>query len=338
MPKRLLLTGAAGSIGVHTIAHIFHNTDWEIVGLDSFKHKGWVDRITEVCLDHPDWKDRLTMITHDLNSPISPMTKDRIGDIDYIISMASLSDVQASIENPAEFIQNNIAVILNTLEYAREIKPKVFLQVSTDEVYGACHRTAAHPEWSPIVPSNPYSASKAAQESICISYWRSYALPLVITNTMNNFGEMQQSSKFPAMVQKLIESDQEVLIHGKEGEIGTRYYLHSRNHADALLYILTNLPPHLHQDGEIDRPDRYNVVGDVQLDNLELAQLIARLMGKQLKYRLEDFHATRPGHDRHYGLNGDKLKGLGWQPPLSFEESLRNTIEWQQQHPEWLKH
>ncbi len=335
--KRVLLTGVGGSIGSHTFAHIMKNTDWHVVGTDSFRHKGWVDRVKVMTDDHPEWAERLTVITHDLIAPFSEMTKKKIGHIDYIISMASLSDVEASIVSPAEFIQNNVTLAINMLEYAREIKPEAFIQISTDEVYGATTQNEAHPEWSPIVPSNPYSASKACQEAIAISYWRTYNVPVVITNTMNNFGEMQQGSKYPAMLQKWIENDETVIIHGKEGDIGTRYYIHSRNKADALLYILKNLPPHMHEPGAVDKPDRYNIVGDKQLSNLELAQTIAKLMGKELKYELVDFHSTRPGHDPHYGLDGTKLAKLGWKSPVSFEDSLKSVIEWQKENPKWLQ-
>lgn len=335
--KRVLLTGCGGSIGAHTIAHIFHNTDWEIVGTDSFRHKGWSDRVTRVMQNHPDWNDRLTVFTHDLTAPFSEHMKRKIGHIDYIINMASLSDVEASIQEPVPFIQNNVSLVLNVLEYAREVKPEVFIQISTDEVYGASGKEQAHPEWSAIVPSNPYSASKACQEAVAVSYWRTYGVPVIITNTMNNFGEMQQGSKYPAMLQKWIENGEEVIIHGVEGDVGTRFYIHSRNHADALLYIIQNLKPYMHQSGEVDKPDRYNVVGDVQLDNLQLAQIMAKFMDKPLKYKFVDFHSTRPGHDKHYGLDGTKLKNLGWKSPLSFEESLKSTIEWQTEHNEWLK-
>ena len=336
--KRILITGLGGSIGVHTFAHICKNTDWHVVGTDSFRHKGWIDRIKVMIDNHPDWADRLTLITHDLIAPFSEITKRKIGKVDYIISMASLSDVEASIECPAEFIHNNVSIAINMLEYAREVKPEAFIQISTDEVYGATTKDQAHPEWSPIVPSNPYSASKACQEAIAISYWRTYNVPVVITNTMNNFGEMQQGSKYPAMLQKWIEKGEKVIIHGTENDIGTRYYIHSRNKSDALLYILKNLPPHMHEPGAVDKPDRYNIVGDKQLDNLELAKVIAKMMGKpDFKYELVDFHAVRPGHDKNYGLDGTKLKKLGWTSPQTFEESMKNVVEWQMDHPEWLQ-
>lgn len=336
--KRLLLTGVAGSIAVHFLAHFMHETDWEIVGVDSFRHKGWSDRLVEAFTDHPEWKDRVTVITHDLNAPFSPLTKKKIGHIDYIISMASLSDVEASIQDPVPFIQNNVNLVINLLEYARESKPEVFIQISTDEVYGASASKFGdlRKEWDPIIPSNPYAASKACQEAIAISYWRTYGVPLIITNTMNNFSPMQQSSKFPVMIQKAIANDEELTIHGKVGHIGSRSYIHSRNFADAVLFILKNLPPHKHIPLSSDRPDRYNIAGDKQLDNLELAQTIAKLMGKELKYKLVDSHTTRPGHDPHYGLDMTKLYSKGWKSPVTFEQSMADTIKWQTEHPEWI--
>jgi len=336
--KRLILTGIGGSIGCHFLAHIFTNTNWHIVGIDSFRHKGWTDRVRAVTEDHPEWNERLTIITHDLVAPISPIMREKIGHIDYIINMASLSDVEASIQNPVPFIKNNIDIALTMLEYAREVKPEVFIQISTDEVYGASVSKYGdlRKEWDAIIPSNPYAASKAAQEAIAISYWRTYGVPLIITNTMNNVAELQQPSKYPVIIQKAIMKDEEVTIHGREGHIGSRSYIHSRNFADAILFLLRNYPPYMHVPNTADRPDRYNIAGDMQLDNLELAQMIAKLMGKELKYKLVDTHTARPGHDPHYGLDMTKLRSLGWKSPLDFETSLKNVIEWQVAHPEWI--
>lgn len=316
------------------------NTDWQVVGIDSFRHKGWTDRVNQCFTDHPEWKERTTIITHDLNAPISSIMIEKIGHIDYVISMASLSDVEASIQNPVPFIQNNINLALNLLEYARVSKPEVFIQISTDEVYGAV--SSKHDdlrvEWDPIIPSNPYAASKACQEAIAISYWRTYGVPVIITNTMNNFGEMQQASKYPALIQKKIAAGEKLTIHGRPGQIGSRSYIHSRNFADAILFLLKNHAPHMHEPNTADRPDRYNIAGDLQLDNLELAQVIAKLMGvEELDYELVDTHTQRPGHDPHYGLDNAKLHATGWKPPLTFEDSMKNTIEWQKAHPEWMK-
>ena len=336
--KRVLLTGVSGSIGIHTLIHIFHNTNWDVVGIATFKHKGLGERITEMFREHPEYWKRFKLVTHDLTEPITKKVKKQIGKVDYIINLASLSDVEASIQVPVPFMKNNIDLMYTLLEYAREIKPEVFIQFSTDEVYGPSGRTQKHPEWSPIIPSNPYSASKACQEAIAISYWRTYNVPVVITNTMNNFGEYQQSSKYPVIIQRAVESGDILTIHGSEDgkDIGTRYYIHSRNASDALLFILNKLPPHMHEPNAIDKPDRYNIVGDKQVDNLELAKLIAKQMGKPLNYQMVDAHSGRPGHDRHYGLDGKKLKKLGWTSPVSFEDSMKNTLDWQSEHNDWI--
>lgn len=337
--KRVLLTGAGGAIGVHVLAHIMDNTDWFVVCTDSFKtdHKGYHDRLVTMTKEHPEWLPRMKVVTHDLNAPFTPRQVLDIGKIDYIVNLASRSDVQNSIDDPLPFVRNNTELMLNMLEYARANKPEVFLHFSTDEVYGSAPKdSGGHKEWSPIVPSNPYSASKANQESLAIAWWRSYGLPLIITNTMNNFGETQAPSKFPAMIQQKIEKGETIKVHAtKDGEIGTRYYLHSRNAADAVIFILKNIQPKIHVHGEIDLPVRLNIVGDRQVSNLDLVQTISKLMGKEAKYELAYFHDSNPGHDLHYGLDGAKLKELGWISPVSFEDSLKGTIEWQTAHPEW---
>lgn len=335
--KRVLLTGISGSIGIHVYGHIMTNTDWEVVGIVSFRNRGLADRITEDWKGHPERIERTTIITHDLTAPISEMTRNKIGKIDYVIHLASLSDVEASIKNPVPFAEKNVSSTLNVLEYAREAKPEKFIMFSTDEVYGpTTGKNDGYVEWSPMVPSNIYAASKAAQEEFAIAYWASYSLPLIITNTMNNFGEMQSSTKYPVMIQKALSEDREVEIHQQHGQFGSRSYIHSRNLADALLFILKNCVPYLHEPGKVDKPDKYHIAGDRQLDNLELAQLIAKLMGKELKYKVTDVHTYRPGHDPHYGLNDDKLRNLGWKSPVSFEDSLAATIKWQSENPHWI--
>ena len=333
--KRVLLTGGSGSIGVHVIAHLMQNTDWDVVVLDSFRHKGYKERLTKVCENHSDWIPRIKDFRHDLTCPISPQLQEQIGHIDYILHLAALSDVFLSIENPVYSIQNNVNSTLMMLEYARVIKPEQFIYFSTDEVLGAVSRGTAHKEWETHRPSNAYSASKAASEDICYAYWRSYDVPVIITNTMNNFSTMQSSSKFPVIVQKKLEAGETITIHGSDKEIGTRFYIDSRMTAEALLHII-NLGAYRHKVGEIDEPNRYNIVGERAYSNLELAQVIAKLMGKELKYELQDFHRDNPAHDIHYGLDGTKLENTGWKPSKSLEDCLAEVIKWQQENPEWL--
>lgn len=335
--KRWLISGIGGSIGVHLFDHIMLNTSDEVVGIDSFRHKGHFDRVQQTIEHNPGWMERTTLITHDLTAPFSPREVKTIGEIDYIINLASLADVWDSVENPVPFIRNNVEIVLTMLELARLIKPKAFVQFSTDEVYGPAAIDHGHGEWDTLVPSNPYSASKAAQEMIAIAYWRSYGVPLIITNTMNNFGQFQGASKYPVIIQKKLMAGEEIEVHAAgDGQLGTRFYIHSRNVADAVLFILAQKDPYMHEAGAVDRPDRYNIVGTKQVDNLELAKVIAKLMDKELKYKLVNFHEDQPGHDLHYGLDGSKLTELGWSPPVSFEDSMKATIDWQANHPEWM--
>lgn len=355
MPPRLLLTGAGGFIGSHVLRHVLAETDWHVVATDSFRHKGKTDRIVQQVADlGPPGTglygiaDRFTVITHDLTAPVSPQLARRIGDIDYVIAMASQSHVDRSIDDPRPFIENNLAVALTTLEYCRAARPSHVILISTDEVYGPVAPGQAHREWAPILPSNPYAASKAAQEAVAASYWRTYGLPLTIVNCMNLVGEMQDREKYVPKVIAAVRDGATVPVHGRPGDIGTRHYLHARNLADALVHILRHLPavkfgePQRYSDdfaahrGIALRPHRWNIAGPDRLSNLELATQIAAAVGKPLRHELVDFHTTRPGHDPHYGLDPSKLTAAGWKPPIGFIESLNRTVRWTLDHPEWL--
>ncbi len=337
MTKQVLLTGVAGFIGAHTLQHFFETTDWEVLGVDSLEHKGDYRRIDQVMSKNPKWQARFKFLKADLAKIDVAKLQKWAPKPDAIINMASESHVDRSIDDPVPFVKNNVNLTLTMLEYARVVKPKVFIQISTDEVYGAMY-DIPYPEWSVDMPSNPYSGSKAAQEMIAISYWRTYSVPVVITNTMNNIGEMQDGEKFLPMLIKKINQGEEAPIHAIGDEIGSRSYLHARNHADALKFIIEKLPPHMYDiDEDYSRPDRYNVVGEKQTSNLELAQLVAKYVGKPLKYKLVDSHTARPGHDMHYGLDGAKLAKLGWKSPYTFEESLKHTVENYLKHPEWFE-
>jgi dTDP-glucose 4,6-dehydratase len=344
---KILITGAGGFVGHHFLEHVLVNTDWEIVLTDSFRHKGKIDRITQVLDAHGlGWHDRTEVFVHDLTVPFSVQTASHLEDVDYIVAFASDSHVDRSISDPVPFVQNNVNVALHTLELARKVHPKSVVWISTDEVYGPVEAWdyEGHAEWAPILPSNPYSASKAAQEAIAISYWRTYGVPLQIVNCMNMIGERQDPEKYVPMCIGKIANREKVTIHGKLGDIGTRHYLHSRNLADGILFLLNRRqgPSMFHAhvpDYDVhsaDMPDRYNIASPNRIDNLTLAQMIAETIGVPLKYELVDFHSTRPGHDPHYGLDSEKMAELGWELPVPFEDSLRHTVEWTLKHPEWL--
>lgn len=361
MTKRILLTGASGFVGSHVLRHILTTTDWEVVCPVTFRHKGISDRLV-TAMEDLDQK-RVTIVQTDLTAPISSVSAHKFGDINYILNVASESHVDRSIEEPAAFIQSNVALITNILDYARTLgNLEVFLQVSTDEVYGPAHPGEAHREWiDNIKPSNPYSASKAAQEAVAYAYWRTYDIPLIISNTMNIIGETQDSEKFfPKTLLNVLKGTEMTIHASAEGEIGSRFYLHARNQADGLLYLLKyftisdsgkargadrlagSVPPGTEEyetlryswGGTV--PPRYHIVGEREVDNLEMAQLIAQAAGKELKYKLEDFHSSRPGHDLRYALDGRKIASIGWTAPIPLETSIKSTVDWTLSHPEWL--
>ncbi len=333
--KTAIVTGASGFIGSHCLEYFLEKTDWDIIAPSSWRHKGTPERITEIFKRHPEFESRVRVITHDLTAPFTDHTIETFGKVNYIINVASESHVVRSIESPVEFTKNNIDLTLNMLELARKVKPEMFIQVSTDEVYGSAPVGTRYKEWDAIVPSNPYSASKASQEALCISYWRTYDVPLVITNTVNNFGETQDQEKFLSLLIKKLHNDEEVVVHGNSNFIGGRFYIYVKNHADAILHIVNNIPVK-YCEGEQDRPNRFNVTSDDELDNLEMAKLMARIMGKELKYKLEDFHVERKGHDRRYALDSAKLKETGWDMPFKFEESLKQYVKWTLENQQWI--
>ncbi len=343
---RTLLTGAGGFVGHHTLAHLLKTTDWEIVATDSFRHFGISARMRAVFEELPQFRKRVTVITHDLVTPIDSITASEIGSIDVIINMASASHVDRSIQEPRPFVENNIAVALTMLEYARTIPElKLFIQIGTDEVYGPAPLGVSHPEWSMQIPSNPYSASKSAQEALAISYWRTYDVPIVLTNTMNIIGERQDVEKFVPLTLNCIRNSKPVQIHAmKENgkwKSGSRFYLHARNQADALRFIiLDSTDKRLRYSQGLDKPERFNVRGEVEIANDEMVFLIAKILGLKKKNEelvsYMDVQGARPGHDLRYALDGSKLKSLGWNPPVSFEESLKRTVNWTMANPAWI--
>lgn len=335
MPKVCLLSGAGGFIGSHCLSHLLVNTDWEIVCLDSWHHKGISERITE-SKHYQENLERVKVYTHDLTAPISNILLRKIGKINYIINFASQSHVDRSITDPVPFVRNNVNVALSILEYARVAKLDKFIQIGTDEVYGPTDGVHNHPEWSPIIPSNPYSASKAAQDAVAIAYWRTYGVPLILTNIMNTFGEMQDCEKFIPMVIKRILNGDKVTIHSDTTRTisGARFWLHARNTSDALLFMLNNIPVPLYPQSS--RPERFNIVGGKQISNLDMALLISKIMGKGLKYEMVDANTSRPGHDAFYGLSGEKLTNYGYEFPKNLEESLEKTIRWTMDNKRWI--
>lgn len=304
--KRVLISGASGFIGSNVLQYLHDvNTDWEFRALCSWRHRGSPRNLF--------FSKRLTVETVDLRGPIPDS-----GEYDYILNLASESHVDRSITDPVNFIENNVSTTLQMLEYARKHKPSVFIQFSTDEVYGAKH----HEEWDVLLPGNPYAASKAAQEMIAIAYWKTYRVPVVITNSNNIIGPNQDIEKFVPKVASRLRKRERVPIHVTPHGPGRRYWNPVENVSDALNFILRELKPNSYVEDMVDRPDRFSLGGGMELNNLQMAQLIAKTMGKSLLYDEVQAEKIRPGYDEFYAASSGMLENLGWKPPITLEEGL----------------
>jgi len=329
MTKTILITGGCGFIGHHFVEHVYLNTDWNIIIIDklSYASNGF-ERLRDTgCL----LNDRTKIFTNDLINPIPEGIQKEIGtDINYILHMAAETHVDNSIKDPKLFLDNNINSTLNLLEYSRTLKNlEIFFYFSTDEVFGPALGDTLFKEWDRHKPTNPYSASKSAAEQICIAYENTYKVPLMIVNVMNAFGERQHVEKFIPLCIKKVLNNEKVYIHSypDKKESGTRFYIHAQNIASAVLFLI--------QNGSIG--EKYNIAGEEEVSNLDLALLIAQAVGKELKYEMVDFHSDRPGHDLRYGLDGKKIYELGWNPKFDFRKSLEKTVKWTMENLEWLE-
>jgi dTDP-glucose 4,6-dehydratase len=325
--KKVLLTGGAGFMGHHFAEHLLRHTDYDLIFLDRLDTSGNLNRITQTS----EWekgKTRCKWIWHDLRAPINSQLMAQIGRVDMVVHLAAATHVDRSITDPLSFVYDNVVGTANLLEYARATQPDRFFYFSTDEVFGPAPEGTAYKEWDRYKSANPYAATKAGAEELCIAYQNTYKMPIIITHCMNIFGERQHPEKFIPNTIAKVRDGKRVQIHANADRTksGSRFYIHARNVADALLHLIPRGIP-----GE-----KYNIVGEREVDNLAMAQFIAQVQGKTLDFEMLDFHSQRPGHDLRYALDGSRMAEMGWAPPISFETSLERTINWTLAHPEWL--
>jgi dTDP-glucose 4,6-dehydratase len=316
----VLVTGGAGFVGSHLVHHLQDQfPQWNIEVVD---HLG---RASDVRRLRPDTK----LIVQDLS-----VTSEGLDAYDLIFHLAAESHVDFSIREPVGAIRNNVMATAHVLELARRTNPVAVFMVSTDEVYGPTSCPNGFQEWDRHLPSNPYSASKAASEDIAVAYWRTYGVPVVITGTTNNFGERQATEKFLPKAIGCLLSGRQVPIHAGS----TRIWLHARKHADGLAFLATKyLREGVGRFPREDRPPKYHIAQGKELSPLELADRVAQLLGVPLRYQFVDFHITRPGHDLRYALDHGAIEGAGWLPADDFEERLEETVRWYADHRDWLE-
>tara|TARA_B000000557_G_scaffold253565_1_gene242785 strand:+ start:66 stop:1058 length:993 start_codon:yes stop_codon:yes gene_type:complete len=328
MTKNIMITGGCGFIGHHLVEYVLDNTDWNVIVIDklSYASRG-LDRLRE---NNSLENKRVRVFPIDFTLSFSDGVRREIGNnVNIIAHLGAETHVDNSIKFPKECFHNNITGTVELLEYARGLKNlETFFYFSTDEVFGPAPENIAFKEWDRHKPTNPYSSSKSSAESICLAYSNTYNLPLMIVNNMNVFGERQHSEKFIPGTMKKILSREKILIHSDKTKTqpGSRFYIYAKNVCASLVFLLEN-----GTHGE-----KYHVVGEREVDNLELATLIAKYMNKDFEYELVDFHSNRPGHDLRYAIEDLNLNNLGWVNPLNFEESLRKTVEWTMQNKNWL--
>lgn len=342
MSKRVLITGGAGFIAHHVIERILRTTDWEIVSLDRLDFSGNLNRLADMMQDIPqEDKGRLKIVWHDLKAEINPLTAAMIGDINIVLHLAAGSHVDRSIEFPMEFVMDNVVGTTNLLQYARTLKNlDRFVYFSTDEVFGPAPPGVNYLEYDRYNSTNPYSASKAAAEEICVAFENTYKLPIVVTHTMNVFGERQHPEKFIPMVIQKARDGEMVTVHSDPSRTiaGSRHYIHAKDVADGLMFILEKLQDYKHTgDYGGAKCPKFNLVGPEEIDNLALANMIAGAVGKELQYEMTDFHSSRPGHDLRYALSGELLKSLGWEPKIKFSERVKEVVEWTLVNNRWLR-
>jgi dTDP-glucose 4,6-dehydratase len=289
---------------------------YQLINLDKLTYAGNLENLAGV-QDDP----RYTFVRGDIADE-SCVREIFSRKIDAVVNFAAESHVDRSIEDAGAFIRTNVEGTRVLLEAARHSGVERFVQVSTDEVYGSLGPEGYFTEDSPLNPSSPYSASKAAADLLVLAYRRTYGLPVIVTRCSNNYGPYQFPEKLiPLMITNALE-DRPLPVYG-DG-LNVRDWIHVRDHCAALDLVL-----HRGEPGRI-----YNIGGGNEKTNLEIVRLILSALGKPES--LITFVADRPGHDRRYAIDCARLRReLGWRPAVTFERGLRETVAWYRENRNW---
>ncbi|HOV26050.1 MAG: dTDP-glucose 4,6-dehydratase [Sedimentibacter sp.] len=332
--KTILVTGGAGFIGSNFVKFMLDkHPEYRVINLDALTYAGNLENLKEVS-NNPNY----VFIKADIRDRIRIEEIFSQYNIDCVINFAAESHVDRSIEEPEIFLTTNVLGTQTLLDaakkhwkvnpedkYCREYKKGVkFLQVSTDEVYGALGETGKFIETMPLMPNSPYSASKASADLIVRAYHETFGMPVSITRCSNNYGPYQFPEKLiPLMINNCIKG-KDLPVYGDGMQV--RDWLHVYDHCSAIDVVL-----HKGVDGEV-----YNIGGNNEKANIELVILIIKTLGKS--EGLIKFVKDRPGHDRRYAIDNTKITTqLGWKPAYTFEEGIKETIEWYLNNTEWVE-
>ncbi len=314
---RILVTGGAGFIGSHLVRRLIQTGRHAVVNLDALKYSGNLENLTDL-VSHPDY----TFVHGDIcDQPLVQgiLKKHRI---EGVINCAAETHVDRSILDPGAFARTDVVGTGVLLEESRQAGIRRFLQISTDEVYGSVEQGSSTEE-DRLEPRSPYSASKAGGELLVMSYWTTYRFPVVVTRGSNTYGPNQYPEKFiPLFVTNAIDGEALPLYgDGKH----CRDWLSVYDHVAGIEHVFDHGKP-----GTI-----YNVGGGNQRENVTVAEQIVTALGRSRA--LIRFVEDRPGHDRRYAVDCSRLRGLGWEPKVPFEEGLKQTVEWYRTHEGWWR-
>jgi dTDP-glucose 4,6-dehydratase len=313
---KLLVTGGLGFIGSNFIRHmLLKHRDLKILNLDKMGIASNSNNLKELERD-----ERYSFIKGDLTdyTTIYALVKK----VDVVVNLAAETHVDRSIANPRAFLENNVIGTFNLLEAVRHSNNKVrIVHVSTDEVYSDILR-GFYDEESRLKPSSPYAASKASADMFCLAYYRTYGLDISITRCTNNFGPYQFPEKL--IPKTIIRASQNLKVPVYGSGRNVRDWIYVMDHCEALELVLENGKP-----GEI-----YNISSGNEYENLEVVKRILKIMGRD--QNLIEFVDDRPGHDLRYAIDSSKIrKELRWRPRRSFEEALKETVDWYLNNTWW---
>ncbi len=314
----LLVTGGCGFIGSNFVRHILATDPAvSVINFDALTYAGNLANLADLA-GHP----RYRFVKGDVTDRAAVRAAIQAGVTD-VIHFAAESHVDRSIQDSGPFVRTNVIGTQVLLDAAREAGVKKYVQVSTDEVYGSLGPTGAFTEETPLHPNSPYSASKAGADLLVQAYQHTFGLPAVITRCSNNYGPYQFPEKLiPLFVSNLL-ADEPVPVYGDGMQV--RDWIHVLDHCTGVEAAWRRGRP-----GEV-----YNFGGRCEKPNLELTRLLLRLLGKPDS--LIRYVADRPGHDRRYAIDCAKAeRELGWAPRVSFEQGLRETIDWYRANADWV--